>query len=159
MDAIVAVYSDWGIGDKGTQPIYLHADRKHFASLTKDSAVIVGRKTLEDFPGGKPLKDRYNIVVTTRDLPAEGFEIAHNTQEAVFLAEKYDRCYVIGGASIFEQFMPFVDRVHVTKLECCPFSSKFFPNLDLEAGWKCTSVSDQMEEDGVKFTFCVYERI
>ena len=64
MEAIVAVYSDWGIGDGITQPVTLKADRQHFREVTRDAAVIVGRKTLEDFPGGRPLKGRVNIVVT-----------------------------------------------------------------------------------------------
>ena len=68
MDAIVAVYSDWGIGDGGTQPVVLKADRVHFRQVTEGNAVIVGRKTLSDFPGGRPLKNRYNIVVTRQDI-------------------------------------------------------------------------------------------
>ena len=67
MDAIVAVYSDWGIGAKGTQPLVIPADRKHFRDLTQGAAVIVGRKTLGDFPGGRPLKGRHNIVVTRQE--------------------------------------------------------------------------------------------
>ena len=63
MQAIVAVYSDWGIGAKGTQPLVIPADRKRFRALTDGAAVIVGRKTMEDFPGGRPLKGRHNIVI------------------------------------------------------------------------------------------------
>ena len=69
MEAIVAVYSDWGIGRNGTQPVVLKADRAHFRNLTAGAAVIVGRRTLGDFPGGKPLKGRYNIVVTSSVEP------------------------------------------------------------------------------------------
>ena len=67
MEAIVAVYSDWGIGSGGTQPVVLKADRAHFRELTMGAAVIVGRKTLEDFPGGRPLKGRHNIVVSRQE--------------------------------------------------------------------------------------------
>ena len=77
MDAIVAVYSDWGIGDGGTQPVVLHADRVHFRQVTEGAAVIVGRKTLSDFPGGRPLKGRYNIVVTRQDIQIEGAQVVH----------------------------------------------------------------------------------
>ncbi|MEI3101807.1 MAG: dihydrofolate reductase [Oscillospiraceae bacterium] len=72
MEAIVAVYSDWGIGSGGTQPVVLKADRARFKELTMGAAVIVGRKTLEDFPGGKPLKGRHNIVVSRQKLEIEG---------------------------------------------------------------------------------------
>ena len=77
LEAIVAVYADWGIGLKGTQPVVLKADRKHFREITGSDAVIVGRRTMEDFPGGKPLKGRHNIVVTRQALEIEGAEVVH----------------------------------------------------------------------------------
>lgn len=159
MDAIVAVYSDWGIGDGGTQPIVLKADRAHFRELTDGAAVIVGRKTLEDFPGGRPLKGRNNIVVTRQDIDIENAEVAHGTQEALCLASQYDRCFVIGGASIFDQFFPYTDRVYITKIDCCPESVRFFPDLDNTPGWRCTDEGEQQEEDGINYQFCTYERI
>ena len=159
IEAIVAVYSDWGIGDGGTQPVVLSADRKHFRDLTKGAAVIVGRKTLEDFPEGKPLKGRNNIVVTRRNTDIEGAQIAHGTQEALDLAANYDRCFVIGGASIFEQFFDYTDRVYLTKIDCCPESVRFFPDLDADPCWKCTEQSDILSENGINYRFCTYERI
>ena len=60
MEAIVAVYSDWGIGSGGTQPVVVRADRRHFREVTGSAAVVVGRKTLADFPGGRPLPGRHN---------------------------------------------------------------------------------------------------
>ena len=72
MDAIVAVYSDWGIGADGTQPVILKADRQHFVELTRGRTVIVGRRTLADFPGGRPLKGRRNIVLTRGDTVIDG---------------------------------------------------------------------------------------
>ena len=83
MDAIVAVYSDWGIGASGTQPVVLHADRAHFREHTAGAAVIVGRKTMEDFPGGRPLRGRHNIVVTRQNVTVDGAEVAHTTAEAL----------------------------------------------------------------------------
>ena len=159
MNAIVAVYSDWGIGDGGTQPIVLRADRTHFRQLTSGAAVIVGRRTLEDFPGGKPLKNRANIVVSRRSPAIEGAELARSTEEALDLAKKYERCFIIGGASIFEQFFPHTDRVYLTKLDVCPASSRFFPNLDADPSWICVEESEPLEEDGIRYRFCTYERI
>ena len=92
MEAIVAVYSDWGIGSGGTQPVVLKADRAHFKELTDGAAVIVGRKTLGDFPGGRPLKGRHNIVVTRQDIEVAGAQVAHSTGEALTLAAEYERC-------------------------------------------------------------------
>ena len=159
IEAILAVYSDWGIGDGTTQPVVLSADRKHFRDITMNSAVIVGRKTLGDFPGGKPLKGRCNIVVTRQDIEIEGAEVVHSTAEALAAAEKHVRCFVIGGASIFEQFLPHTGKVHLTKLDCRPESSRFFPNLDELPEWKCTDCGEALEENGISYRFCTYERI
>lgn len=158
MEAIVAVYSDWGIGSGGTQPVVLHADRLHFAEKTRDAAVIVGRKTLEDFPGGRPLKGRHNIVVTRQDIDIDGAEVVHSTEEALAAAEKYGRCLVIGGASVYRQFFPYTDKVHITKIDLCPESDSFFPNLDTEEGWQCTEQSRWQEENGLRYCFCTYEK-
>jgi len=158
MEAIVAVYSDWGIGAGGTQPVVLKADRAHFRRVTGDSAVIVGRKTLEDFPGGKPLKGRHNIVVTRQDIQIEGAEVVHGTDDALAAAEKHERCLVIGGASIYRQFYPYINKVHITKIDLAPVSDSFFPNLDEEPGWVCTEQGEWLQEDSLRYCFCTYER-
>ena len=158
MDAIVAVYSDWGIGARGTQPVVLHADRAHFREKTRGAAVIVGRKTMEDFPGGRPLKGRHNIVVTRQALTVEGAEVAHTTAEALSLAAKYDRCYVIGGASVFRQFYPYLNRVEITKIDLAPPSDSYFPDLDADPAWVCAEQGPWQEEDGLRYCFCTYER-
>ena len=158
MEAIVAVFSDWGIGSKGTQQVVLKADRAHFRELTSGAAVLVGRKTLEDFPGGKPLKGRNNIVVTRQNVEIEGAEVVHSTEEALLSASKYDRCLCIGGASIFRQFLPYTERVFITKIDLAPESDSYFPDLDEDPDWECTEQSPDMEEDGTVFRFCTYER-
>jgi dihydrofolate reductase len=127
MDAIVAVYSDWGIGAAGTQQVVLKADRRHFRQLTDGAAVIVGRKTMEDFPGGQPLKGRHNIVVTRRDIQVPGAAVVHDEAEALAEAAKYDRCLVIGGASVFLEFLPHTDRIFITKIDLAPHSDVFSP--------------------------------
>ena len=159
MDAIVAVYSDWGIGDGGTQPVVLKADRVHFRQVTDGNAVIVGRKTLSDFPGGRPLKNRYNIVVTRQDIRIEGAQVVHSTEEALAAAAEHPRCLVIGGASVYKQFYPHYDRVFLTKIDLAPHSNSFFPDLDADPAWVCTDEGEWLEEDGVRYCFCTYERI
>ena len=159
MDAIVAVYSDWGIGARGTQPVVLHADRAHFREKTRGAAVIVGRRTMEDFPGGRPLKGRHNIVVTRQDITIDGAETAHSTEEALALAAKYDRCFVIGGDSVFRQFFPYLDTVHVTKIAAAPHSDVFFHDLDADPDWVCAEAEPEQEHDGVTYQFCVYKKV
>jgi dihydrofolate reductase len=158
MDAIVAVYSNWGIGERGTQPIVLAADRKHFRDVTYGSAVIVGRRTMEDFPGGKPLNGRQNIVVTGQDIEIEGAIVVHTVDEALMEAAKYKRCFVIGGASIFLEFLPHTDRIFATKIELAPHSDSFFPDLDSDPDWQLTACGERGEENGVGYRFCTYER-
>ena len=158
MDAIVAVYSDWGIGDGGTQPVVLHADRVHFRQVTEGAAVIVGRKTLSDFPGGRTLKGRYNIVVTRQDIQIEGAQVVHSTEEALAAAAEYPRCLVIGGASVYKQFYPHLSRVYLTKIELTPHSDSFFPDLDADPAWACTEAGEWLQEDGLRYCFCTYEK-
>ena len=158
MEAIVAVFSDWGIGSEGTQQVVLKADRVHFRELTKDAAVIVGRRTLADFPGGKPLKGRNNIVVTRQYIDIEGSEVAHSTAEALAFAAKYPRTLVIGGASIYRQFLPYMDTVYVTKIDLAPSSDSFFENLDASQDFCVCDEGPWQEENGVRFRFVTYKR-
>lgn len=159
MEAIVAVFSDWGIGSEGSQQVVLKADRRHFRELTEGAAVIVGRRTLEDFPGGRPLKGRHNIVVTRQNIEIEGAQTVHGTGEAAEAAKAHDRCLVIGGASIYRQFFPYLKRVHLTKIDLAPESDSFFPNLDADPSWRCTEKGSWQEESGIRYCFCTYDRI
>ena len=113
---------------------------------------------MEDFPGGRPLKGRHNIIVTRQDLTVPGAEVVHSTEEALSAAEKHPRCLVLGGASIFEQFFPYLQKIYITKIGCCPESSRFFPNLDDLPDWQCTEKGPLLEEDGIPYCFCLYER-
>lgn len=159
MEAIVAVYSDWGIGAKGTQPISLSADRKYFRQVTQGFCVIVGKRTLDDFPGGKPLPKRVNLVLTRQDVQIPGATVVHSPQQALSLSQEYEKALVIGGASVYEQMLPFCTRVYVTKVDVCPESDVFFHNLDKDPGWVCTSSSEPGEENGIPYRFCIYDRV
>lgn len=159
MDAVVAVYSDWGIGAQGTQPLVIPADRVRFRELTTGHAVIVGRKTLEDFPGGRPLPKRHNIVITRQDITIDGASVVHSTAEALAEAEKYEHCFVIGGASVFSEYFPHLTRVYVTKINAAPHSDAFFPDLDAAEDWRCVEAEPWREHEGVQYRFCVYERL
>lgn len=159
IEAIVAVYGDWGIGSGGTQPIVVSADRKHFRQVTGRSAVIVGRKTLADFPGGKPLKNRRNIVMTRQELTVEGAIVAHSAAEAMEIAGTSGRTFVIGGESVYRALFSEIQRVYVTKLDCVPASDAFFPDLDADPDWEIEEEGpEQTDESGVRFRFMTYVR-
>ena len=159
IEAIVAVYGDWGIGADGTQPVVVSADRKHFREVTDGSAVICGRKTLEDFPGGRPLKNRVNIVLTRQALEIDGAVVVHSPEEALAEAAQYDRVFVIGGASTYSELFPHIDKIFVTKLDCVPHSDVFFPDLDENPDWEILEESTaQTDENGVSYRFLTYGR-
>ena len=158
MDAIVAVYADWGIGAKGTQPLVIPADRRRFRELTMGAAVIVGRRTLEDFPGGKPLPGRENFVLSRRNITIEGAQVVHTLQEAIDASQNAEKVFVLGGASIYMAMFPYLDRIYVTKIGATPKSDAYFPNLDSLPDWKCVEV-EPFTSGEYECSFCTYERV
>ena len=158
MELIVAVYDDWGIGRDGTQPVALSADRKFFRETTRGAMVIVGRKTLGDFPGGKPLPNRVNVVLTRGTVDTQGVVVCHSPQEAAELAKTAERAMVIGGGSIYRQMIPMCDTAYITKVHATPESDTYFPNLDEDPGWKLVEVLQSGEENGVDYEMCLYKR-
>ena len=159
MELIVAVYDDWGIGKNGTQPVALSADRKFFRETTRGAMVIVGRKTIEDFPGQKPLPGRVNVALTRNKTEIPGFTVCNSPEEAARLAETAERAMVIGGGSIYQQMLPLCDTAYVTKVHCTPASDTWFPNLDEDPQWKLAEVLQSGEENGIGYEMCVYKRI
>ena len=159
MELIGAVYDDWGIGKNGTQPVALSADRKFFRETTRGAMVIVGRKTIEDFPGQKPLPGRVNVALTRNKTEIPGFTVCNSPEEAARLAETAERAMVIGGGSIYQQMLPLCDTAYVTKVHCTPASDTWFPNLDEDPQWKLAEVLQSGEENGIGYEMCVYKRI
>ena len=158
MELIVAVYDDWGIGKDGTQPVALSADRKFFRETTRGAAVIVGRRTVEDFPGKKPLPGRTNIMLTRSLQEAPGFAIAASAEEAVALSRDAQRVMVIGGGSIYRQMLPMCDTAYVTKVHTVVDSDTFFPNLDADENWTLAEILQSGEENGISYEMCLYKR-
>lgn len=159
MELIVAVYDDWGIGKDGTQPVALSVDRKFFRETTKGAMVIVGRKTLADFPGGKPLPNRVNVVLTRQDMEISGVVVCHSPEEAVELAKTADRAMVIGGGSIYQQMLPYCDTAYITKVHANPESDTFLENLDLNPQWNLEEILMSGEENGIEYEMCLYKRV
>ena len=159
MELIVAVYDDWGIGKDGTQPIALSADRKFFRETTKGAMVIVGRKTLADFPGGRPLPNRVNVVMTRQDIEIPDVVICHSPDEAMELAKTVEKAMVIGGGSIYKQMLPYCDTAYITKVHTSPESDTFFPNLDADPQWKLAEVLQSGEENSICYEMCLYKKL
>lgn len=162
MNVIVAVDSNWGIGYAGTQAIVLAADRKHFRDLTDGGIVIVGRKTLEDFPGGNPLKNRTNIIITKNpDYQRDGAIVVHDLKELSDALKNYDdeNIFVVGGDSIFRMLLPYCKYAYLTIIQACPVSDRFFPNLDADPDWVIDNKGSEQAENGTKFSFVKYKNL
>ena len=158
MELIVAVYDDWGIGKDGTQPVALTADRKFFRETTRGAMVIVGRRTIEDFPDKKPLPGRVNVALTRNSQEIPGFTLCHSPEEAAALAKTADRAFVIGGGSVYRQMLDFCDTAYVTKVHCTIDSDTFFPNLDADPQWHLEEIVQSGEENGIQYEMCLYKR-
>lgn len=161
MKCIVAVDQNWAIGKNNKLLVSIPADMKFFRETTAGGVVILGRKTLETFPGGKPLKNRINIVITkNKDYNVEGATVVHSIDEALKVAEAYnsDDVYVIGGDSIYRQMLPYCDTAIVTKIEFAYAADTYFPNLDQDDEWEMTATSDEQTYFDLEYAFTKYER-
>lgn len=158
MELIVAVYDDWGIGRDGTQPIALSADRKFFRETTRGAMVIVGRRTIQDFPGQKPLPGRVNVALSRSCQEISGFTVCQTPEQALELARNVERAMVIGGGSVYRQMLPYCDSAYVTKVHVCPPSDTFFPNLDQDPQWELSETIQSGEENGIGYEMLLYRR-
>ena len=158
MELIVAVYEDWGIGCGGTQPIALSADRKFFRETTRGAMVIAGRKTVEDFPGKKPLPGRQNVLLTRGGGDFPGFTLCGSVEEVLALAAQVPRAMVIGGGSVYRQLLPYCDRAYVTRVHTTPVSDTFFSNLDEDTAWASPETLLSGEENGIQYEMLLYKR-
>ncbi len=158
MELIVAVYDDWGIGRDGTQPIALSADRKFFRETTRGAMVIAGRRTIEDFPGKKPLPGRVNLALTRTPKEIPGFTVCTSPEEVVEMAQNAERCFVIGGGSVYKQMLPYCDAAYITKVHVTPDSDTWFPNLDEMEDWYIAEKLLAGKENGISYEMLLYKR-
>lgn len=158
MNLIVAVDQNWAIGKDGDQLVYLKEDLKRFRTLTSGHTVILGRKTLATFPGGRPLKNRRNLILSRNpQFQAEGAEVFSSVEELVKQAD--GDAFVIGGASVYEQLLPYCDTAYITKIHAGFPADTYFPNLDQSEEWKVTEESESLEQDGISYHYVTYSRI
>lgn len=159
MELIVNVTPDWGIGCGGKLLVSIPADLRRFRELTEGKTVILGRKTLETFPGKRPLKNRTNIVLTRDAAFAAGSAVIVHDETALFDAlrqyPRSDLC-VIGGASVYELPLDYCDGARVTKTYVSVPADRFLPNLDARENWQIRRVSDLQEDNGLQFQYIDY---
>ncbi len=165
MKAIVAVDQNWAIGNGGQLLVHISPDLKRFREVTKGKIVIYGRKTLETFPGAKPLPYRKNIILSRNpDYRVEDAIVVHSVRELEetinSLSGEYGRDdrIVIGGDSIYRLLLPMCDTVLVTKVERSYEADAWFPNLDEDPEWECRRTGELQEYGGIPFHFDDYCR-
>lgn len=161
MNMIVAVDKNWAIGCDNKLLVSIPADMKFFRETTSGHVVVMGRKTLETFPNGLPLKNRTNIVLTAnKDYNGKGAIVVHSMDELMEELKKYDGddIYVVGGGKIYEQMLPYCDTVHVTKIDHAYEADTWFPNLDEDEAWEVTADSEEQTYFDLEYCFLKYER-
>lgn len=156
---IVAVSEDWGIGMNNELLWHISEDLKRFKRLTTGKTVIMGKKTWESLPK-RPLPGRRNIVLT--DNPTETFEDAlavYSIKDAISKCEESEEVFIIGGGSIYRQFMPVADRLYITHVHKKTPADVYFPEIDLKL-WKVTEREEYPESEGnsIPYTYTIYQR-
>ena len=162
MNLIVAVDENWAIGKGNDLLVSIPQDMKFFRETTMGKVVVMGRKTLESFPGGQPLKKRTNIVITRdKNYSVKDAIVVHSVEEALEEIKNYNSedVYVIGGDSIYRQMLPYCDVAHVTKINHAYEADTYFPNLDEKEEWLVTGVSDEQTYFNLEYEFVRYERV
>lgn len=160
MKLIVAVSENWGIGKDNGLLFSIPTDMKFFRETTKGHTVVMGRKTLQSFPGGKPLKNRLNIVLSTNLPEGEGYTVVRGVDELLEILKNIDgEVFIIGGESVYKLLLPYADTALVTKVSALVPADSFMPNLDEDDCWELEEKSEAVSENGVEFRFCTYKRV
>ncbi|MBQ4531449.1 MAG: dihydrofolate reductase [Lachnospiraceae bacterium] len=161
MNLIVAVDKNWAIGLNNKLLVRIPSDQKFFREETTGKIVVLGRKTLETFPGGLPLKNRTNIILSTDpNYKVKDAVVVHSIEELLEEVQQYksEDVYIIGGESVYKEMLPYCDTAHVTKIDHAYEADTYFPNLDEIEGWEVTACSEEQTYFDLEFEFVKYEK-
>lgn len=161
MNIIVAVDRTWAIGKDGQLLVHNPGDMKFFRTTTKDKVVVMGRKTLESFPGQKPLKNRVNVVLTrSPEYEAEGTVICRSVDETLEYLKQFpgEQIFIIGGEQIYRTFLPYCDTAYITWNEGEYPADTWFPNLDEDQEWELAERGEPQIDGELTYEFRTYRR-
>lgn len=161
MNFIVAVDKNWGIGNGNKLLVSIPADMKFFREMTSGKVIVMGRKTLESFPNGLPLKNRTNIVLTkNKEYKVKDAIIVHDLSELLETLKSYnsEEIFVIGGDSVYNLMLPYCGVGHVTKIAHEYLADTHFPNLDEMSEWRISEESEEQTYFDLEYTFVKYEK-
>jgi dihydrofolate reductase len=159
---IASADQNWGIGYENHLLARVPEDMKQVSAKTKGKVIVMGRKTLESFPGGKPLADRTNIVLTeNRSFTAENALVAHGISDLMNKLKNYEgEVYVFGGESIYRQLLPYCSKAYITRFHTAFQADAFLPCFDMLEGWDLVEEGPvQISRTGLKFQFLEYRII
>ena len=161
MNLIAAADKNWAIGQKNKLLVSIPSDMKFFRRTTTGKVVVMGRKTLESFPNGLPLKNRRNIVLTSnKEWGVKGAVVVHTLEELFGELEKYASgdVFVIGGESVYRQLLPYCDTAYITRIDHAFQADTFFPDLDGLEDWEMTEAGEEQTCFDLEYRFTKYER-
>lgn len=157
--AIVHADKEWGIGKNGDMMFSLPKDMKFFRETTTGHVVVMGGNTLRSFPGQKPLKNRTNIVVSRGQVRDDCIIVPTMSEfkEMIKSHQNEGDVYVIGGAQIYKELLPYCDEALVTRVDAIGGADTFFPNLDEDENFVCVYESEPMDDNGYTIRFTTYQ--
>jgi len=161
MKLIAAVDANWAIGNKNSLLVQIPADQKFFRNETTGKTIVLGRKTLETFPGGRPLPNRTNIILSSRpDYKVKDAIVLHSVEEVLEKLKEYDSddVFIIGGDSIYRQFLQYCDIAEITKIDYAYEADAYFPNLDEAEDWELIADSEEQTYFDIEYRFLKYAR-
>ena len=160
MNLIVAADKNWAIGNRQDLLVRIPADMKMFREMTMGNVIVMGRKTLESFPGGRPLPGRTNIVMSRQgDFDAKGAILVHDEEELKKELSKYDTdsIFVVGGGSIYSLLLLYCRYAYVTKLDYSYEADTWMPDLDADPDWVLIDKSEEQTCFDLIYYFTRYE--
>ena len=159
MKLIVSVDQHWGIGRQNNLLFSIREDMRFFKTTTMGGTVIMGRKTLQSLPGGRPLPGRENFVLSLDPaFEAEGVRVFSSGEALLASLRGADtsRVFVIGGAAIYHLLMDYCDTAYVTRVEADGRAEVFLHSLDAQQNWELCSCSAQHRQGELTYRFCTY---
>ena len=162
MKLIVAADKNWAIGYKNGLLVSIPSDMKFFRQMTTGNVIVMGRKTLESFPNGLPLKNRTNIILTgNKNFTVKDGIVVHSVPELLEELKKYDTdsVYVVGGESVYRQLIPYCDTAYITKIDHAFQADTYIPDFDKMEDWKLAETSDENTCFDLEYYFTRYERV
>lgn len=159
MKAIAAVDKNWGIGFRNKLLERIPEDMKFFTNITLGKVVVMGRETYESLPGTRPLKNRINIVLSSKmQKNMDGITVCGSMEQLFGEISRYpyDDIIIIGGATVYGQMLPYCSEALITKFSNVHEADSFFPDMDKNSDWRVAEIFSNMVWNGMEYSRVKY---